>query len=84
MIAYIGGLGTVAGPVVGGAFYVVVRERLAANLTDVHQVIFGVLFILIVLLFPGGLLDIWDRVSRRVMSRWKRPQTGERAGPGEP
>jgi branched-chain amino acid transport system permease protein len=84
MIAYIGGLGTVAGPVVGGAFYVVVRERLAANLTDVHQVIFGVLFILIVLLFPGGLLDIWERVSRRVVRRWKRTPTGGRAGPGGP
>ena len=64
MIAYIGGLGTVAGPVIGAAFFVVVRERLAANLTDVHQVIFGVLFILVVLIFPGGLLEIWDRVSR--------------------
>jgi branched-chain amino acid transport system permease protein len=84
MIAYIGGLGTVAGPVVGGAFYVVVRERLAANLTDVHQVIFGVLFILIVLLFPGGLLDIWNRVSKRVMQRWKRSSAGDRAGPGGP
>ncbi len=73
MIAYIGGLGTVMGPVVGGAFYVVVRERLAANLTDVHQVIFGVLFILIVLLFPGGLMDIWGRVSRRAGRRWRQP-----------
>ena len=51
MIAYIGGLGTVAGPVIGAIFFVVVRERLAANLTDVHQVIFGVLFILVVLVF---------------------------------
>ena len=52
MIAFIGGLGTVAGPVIGAIFFVVVKERLAANLTDVHQVIFGVLFILVVLLLP--------------------------------
>ncbi|OFW59174.1 MAG: hypothetical protein A2133_00230 [Actinobacteria bacterium RBG_16_64_13] len=64
MIAYIGGLGTVSGPVIGGIFFVVVRERLAANLTDVHQVIFGALFVVIVLLLPGGLLEIWDRSKR--------------------
>jgi branched-chain amino acid transport system permease protein len=83
MISYIGGLGTVAGPVVGATFYVVVRERLAANLTDVHQVIFGVLFILIVLLFPGGLLDIWNRLSARVVRRLKRSSAVDRAGPDQ-
>jgi branched-chain amino acid transport system permease protein len=72
MIAYIGGVGTVAGPVVGGAFYILVRERLAANLTSAHQVIFGVLFILIVLLFPGGLVDIWARTRKRVMRIMRR------------
>jgi branched-chain amino acid transport system permease protein len=72
MIAYIGGLGTVMGPVVGAVFYVVLRERLAANLTDVHQVIFGVVFILIVLLLPGGLMDIWTRFTRRIRRRRQR------------
>lgn len=72
MIAYIGGLGTVAGPVVGAVFFVVVRERLAANLTDVHQVIFGVLFVLVVLLFPGGLMEIWDRAKRLIAKRRER------------
>ena len=80
MIAYIGGLGTVIGPVIGAAFFVVVRERLAANLTDVHQVIFGVLFILVVLVFPGGLLEIWDRVSGWVRRKWKRPVAEDPGG----
>lgn len=66
MIAFIGGVGTVSGPVIGAVFFIVVRERLAANLTDLHQVIFGVLFILVVLLFPGGLLEIWERAKKRV------------------
>jgi branched-chain amino acid transport system permease protein len=64
MIAYIGGLGTVVGPIIGGIFFVVVRYYLAANLTDVHQLIFGALFVLVVLLLPGGLMEIWDRVKR--------------------
>jgi branched-chain amino acid transport system permease protein len=66
MIAYIGGVGTVAGPVIGGIFFIAVKERLAANLTDVHQVIFGVLFIIIVLLLPGGLMEIWGHLKRSV------------------
>jgi branched-chain amino acid transport system permease protein len=73
MIAFIGGLGTVAGPVIGAVFFVVVRERLAANLTDVHQVLFGVLFILVVLIFPGGLLDILDRIRGFIARRTRRP-----------
>ena len=58
-ILLLAGIMAVVALTVGGAFYILVRERLAANLTDAHQVIFGILFILIVLLFPGGLLDIF-------------------------
>jgi branched-chain amino acid transport system permease protein len=82
MIAYIGGVGTIAGPIVGGAFYVLVRERLAANLTSAHQVIFGVLFILIVLLFPGGLLDIFTRVRNLVARATRRPGKDGQRRPG--
>ena len=45
LITYIGGVGTLIGPVVGAVFYVLVRERLAVTLVNVHQVIFGILFI---------------------------------------
>jgi branched-chain amino acid transport system permease protein len=72
MITFIGGVGTVAGPVIGGIFFVAVRERLAANLTDVHQVIFGVLFVLVVLLLPGGLLEIWGYVKKWTAFLWRR------------
>jgi branched-chain amino acid transport system permease protein len=76
MIAYIGGVGTVAGPVIGGIFFVAVKERLAANLTDVHQVIFGVLFIIIVLLLPGGLMEIWERLKRWLVPLVRRLSRG--------
>jgi branched-chain amino acid transport system permease protein len=65
LITFIGGVGTVIGPVVGAMFYIVVREELAVLFTQFHHVIFGVLFILIVLLLPGGLVDIWSRVRGR-------------------
>jgi ABC-type branched-subunit amino acid transport system permease subunit len=31
----------------------------------VHQVLFGLLFIAVVLLLPGGLVDLVERVRRR-------------------
>ena len=41
-----------------------VREELAVSFTQFHQIIFGVVFILIVLLLPGGLTDVWVRLKR--------------------
>jgi branched-subunit amino acid ABC-type transport system permease component len=52
------------GPVVGAIFYIVLRERLTVSFTQFHQVIFGVLFILVVLVLPGGLVDVWGRLRR--------------------
>jgi branched-chain amino acid transport system permease protein len=62
LATFIGGIGTVAGPIVGGAFFVLVRERLAVSLVEVHQIIFGLLFILVVLVLPGGLVEAWSRL----------------------
>ena len=67
LIAFVGGLGTLAGPILGAVFFIFVRERLAVSLVEIHQVIFGILFIIIVLVFPGGLVEVWKRVRR---SRW--------------
>jgi branched-chain amino acid transport system permease protein len=69
LITFIGGLGTLIGPVVGAIFYVIVREQLATNLVEIHQVIFGVLFIFIVLAFPGGLVQGWTRLRALVKSK---------------
>jgi branched-chain amino acid transport system permease protein len=62
LITFIGGVGTVVGPVVGAVFYILVRELLAVNVSQFHPIIFGVLFILIVLLLPGGLIDAARRL----------------------
>lgn len=64
LITFVGGLGTLLGPLVGAAFYVLIREQLAVTLPQVHQVIFGVLFIVVVLVLPGGLVDLWGRFTR--------------------
>jgi branched-chain amino acid transport system permease protein len=64
LIAFIGGLGTLAGPVIGAIFFILLREQLAVNLVEIHQVIFGILFVLIVLIFPGGLVEAWERLRK--------------------
>jgi branched-chain amino acid transport system permease protein len=78
LITFVGGLGTLVGPIVGAVFYIVVREQLAANLVRWHQVVFGALFILVVLALPGGLVDLWARL-RKVRLRGGPPSA---AGPG--
>jgi branched-chain amino acid transport system permease protein len=62
LITFVGGVGTLAGPLVGALFYVLVRELLAVSLVQVHQVVFGALFIVVVLVLPGGLVDLVGRV----------------------
>ena len=74
LITFIGGVGTVIGPVLGAVFYIIARERLAVTLVSLHPIIFGVLFILVVLVFPGGLVDIWTRGRRWVLQRQFKPQ----------
>jgi branched-chain amino acid transport system permease protein len=69
LVTFIGGVGSLAGPILGAVFYTVVREVLAVNLVQIHQVIFGTLFIIVVLALPGGLVDAWARIARRFRRR---------------
>ena len=52
LMSYIGGVGTVHGPVLGALFYVILRELLAVQWVEFHLIIFGVLFMLVVLFLP--------------------------------
>ncbi|MBI3537706.1 MAG: branched-chain amino acid ABC transporter permease [Chloroflexi bacterium] len=63
LITFVGGVGTLIGPVVGALFFVYVREQLTLipELRNLNIIIFGILFIVVVLALPGGLMDIWER-----------------------
>lgn len=73
LITYIGGVGTLAGPVLGAVFYTFLKEYLAVRWADFHLLIFGVLFMAIVLALPGGLVDLANRV-RQWIPRRGRPE----------
>lgn len=68
LMTYIGGVGTLHGPVLGAVLYVLLKEYVALRWVDFHLLIFGVLFVAIVLLLPGGLVQGVERVRRY---RWR-------------
>lgn len=65
IVTFVGGVGTVIGPLVGALFFVLIRDVLSANLVGIHLLIFGVLFIVVVLLLPGGMVEAWDTFRAR-------------------
>jgi len=64
LMTFIGGVGTLHGPVLGAILYVFLKEYLAVRWVDFHLLIFGALFIAIVLLLPGGLVQAAERLWR--------------------
>jgi ABC-type branched-subunit amino acid transport system permease subunit len=63
MMAYIGGTGTILGPIIGSVFFVLLKQLLVWNVGEYHLIIFGTLFILIVLFLPGGLIEAWKKIQ---------------------
>ena len=81
-MVYIGGQGTILGPIIGAVFFVALRQFLLLNVGEYHLIIFGVLFILVVLFLPGGIVSLWGKlrnaISRRMNSNANRiPPPGE-------
>jgi branched-chain amino acid transport system permease protein len=72
LMTFIGGVGTLQGPVLGAVLYVVLKEYLALRWVDIHLLIFGALFVAIVLLLPGGLVQATERARRA----WRRSTPG--------
>jgi branched-chain amino acid transport system permease protein len=81
LMTYIGGIGTVHGPVLGAVLYVLLKEYLTVRWVDFHLLIFGGLFIAIVLVLPGGLVQAGERVGlllargRHLTRRDRSPRT---------
>jgi branched-chain amino acid transport system permease protein len=58
LISFIGGAGTVAGPVLGSIVFVILKELFAISLGQMNVLIFGIVFIFTVLFLPKGLIGI--------------------------
>jgi branched-chain amino acid transport system permease protein len=57
----IGGIGTLVGPIVGAAFFLLLREGLSRFLTEYYLIPLGIIFIAIVIFLPQGLLGFARR-----------------------
>ena len=66
LITFVGGVGTIAGPIIGAFFYAIFKELFVRTFPQLHVFIFGILFILVVLLLPGGLVEMAARVRRLI------------------
>jgi branched-chain amino acid transport system permease protein len=82
MAAIIGGAGTLAGPIVGSIFLVILSEIFALKLGEAHLIIFGFLFVLVVMYFPQGLVGSLDRIRPWFRRSWSRRAAWE--GQGKP
>ena len=67
IMVMIGGLGTLAGPVVGGAFFVLLQEKVSSYV-DWYFIVIGLVLIFIVLFMPRGLLGLHELLGGR---RWR-------------
>lgn len=78
LMVLVGGLGTVAGPVLGAAIYLVLEQFVLARFADIHLAAFGALLIVIVLLEPRGLAPRLGQAFAAVRGRL-RPAPGRSA-----
>ena len=62
-----GGIGTLLGPIIGATVFVFVRDEFTTRF-QAWQFAFGLIFVLVVLAFPRGLVGIFNRIR---MSPWR-------------
>ena len=75
--ASVGGSGTLLGPVIGSVFLIILTEVFALNLGKLYLIIFGAIFIFVVLFFPGGLIEALDRIWNSLQIRIGGPKKRE-------
>ena len=61
----LGGMGTLVGPVAGAAFFLLLREGFSRFFTEYYLIPVGIIFVLMVIFMPQGLLGFWRRQLNR-------------------
>jgi len=64
IMTWLGGVGTLVGPLIGGALLIILADILSSYMRN-WLVIFGVLYIVVVLWAPQGLWGLVTRIARR-------------------
>jgi branched-chain amino acid transport system permease protein len=65
VMVMLGGMGTIFGPLIGGVFYVVLKEFVWASFINWHSGILGLIIVAVIYFLPGGVLGIlWTSISK--------------------
>lgn len=65
LMAFIGGVGTTLGPIIGAVFLSLLDDWLSVNMSGGHTIIYGALVVIVILRMPGGLVDAANWVRRK-------------------
>lgn len=61
----IGGIGTFKGPVIGAILLTIIPE-LFRSLQDFRMVLYGVILMIVIIFFPGGVAKYWDLLVAKI------------------
>lgn len=80
LMVFLGGIGTLAGPILGALILIPAQQFVAANqqLTSYYLILYGALFLVVILLMPEGILP----TVRKRLTKWRarRPAPGAFSG----
>jgi branched-chain amino acid transport system permease protein len=68
----LGGFSSFAGPLVGAGVFIFLQDSLM-SLTEYWRLVMGVVLVLIVVLFPRGLVGMAQLLAARLAARWRSP-----------
>ena len=71
----IGGWGTLTGPILGSTIFVMLRELFGRTLPTAYLVVTGIVFVLVIVFLPDGLVSIGAVIRRALASRARRAKT---------
>jgi branched-chain amino acid transport system permease protein len=79
VMVMLGGMGTIFGPLIGGVFYVVLKEFVWAYFINWHTGILGLIIVAVIYFLPAGVLGIsWRSVLKGLkLRRRPAPATGD-------
>ncbi len=76
LMTLIGGKGTIWGPVIGAVVFQIFKEFFWTFLFGWQRVALGLLIVIIVVFFPGGVLAGWERVRKSLKFGTKENEAG--------